>query len=271
MRRCRPALGTFVEVAILDDAADVDRAAAFDAAFAAIARVGSRMSYHDPGSDLSSINRDGHRRAVAVDPWTFDLLVAARELFRRSGGAFDCTVAPLLVERGVLPPTPVDVDPEATFADVLLDDDARTVRCRVPLAIDLGGIAKGFAVDRAIEALAAHGVASAVVEAGGDLRVLGSRAVPVHVRDGSAAPAFAGMLADGACATSRRGLDAGGAGRAPALLVDARARRVVAGRGICSVVAPTCLVADALTKVAASLGADGDALLASFDAVRLPH
>ncbi len=180
IRRCRPALGTFVEVSILDDDAMPD-APAFDAAFAAIARVERRMSYHDAASDLSRINREAHRRPVAVDAWTFDVLVAARDLFRRSDGAFDCTVAPLLVARGVLPPTGVDVDPDATFDDVLLDDDARTVRHRVPLAIDLGGIAKGFAVDRAIDALAAHGVTSAVVDAGGDLRVLGTRPVPIHV------------------------------------------------------------------------------------------
>ncbi len=230
------------------------------------------MSFHDPGSDLSSINRDAHRRAVAVDPWTFDVLVAARELFRRSGGAFDCTVAPLLVERGVLPPTPVDVDPEATFADVLLDDDARTVRCRVPLAIDLGGIAKGFAVDRAIDALAAHGVASAVVNAGGDLRVLGvARGADPRPRRRRRRPRSPG------CSPTARARRRGAASM-PA--VPAARRRCSSTRAraasspaaaICSVVAPTCLVADALTKVAASLGADGDALLASFDAVRLSH
>lgn len=270
IRRCRPALGTFVEVSILDDDAMPD-APAFDAAFAAIARVERRMSYHDAASDLSRINREAHRRPVAVDAWTFDVLVAARDLFRRSDGAFDCTVAPLLVARGVLPPTGVDVDPDATFDDVLLDDDARTVRHRVPLAIDLGGIAKGCAVDRAIDALAAHGVTSAVVDAGGDLRVLGTRPVPIHVRGVDAAPAYAGTLADGACATSQAGSAGRGPRRAPAALVDARTRRVVARSRAFSVLAPTCLVADALTKVAATMGSDGDALLASFGAIPLRH
>ncbi len=157
------------------------------------------------------------------------------------------------------------------FGDVLLDSRSLTVRFRVPLIVDLGGIAKGFAVDRAIDALAAHGVTGGVVNAGGDLRVFGSRAVPIHVRGLDGRLAHAGDLADGACATSIGGSGGGGPARVPAALVDARARRLVDDARVFTVVAPTCLVADALTKVVATGGADVDALLASFGAAASFH
>src|SRR5258708_22076766 len=88
------------------------------------------------------------------------------------------------------------------MAAVRIRSDNR-VAFDTPLALDLGGIAKGFAVDRAVAVLRRHGIRAAVVNAGGDLRAIGP-AVPIHLRDpvDPSVVRFAGMLQDGAIATS---------------------------------------------------------------------
>jgi thiamine biosynthesis lipoprotein len=131
------------------------------------------------------------------------------------------------------------------------------VRFHRPLRIDLGGIAKGYAVDRACEALRAHGVVSALVNAGGDLRVVGSTPWPVAVRH-PARPAQRLPLceiADGALATSAAYFLPMSAGRRARALVDGRTRGLREWHGSVSVTAATCLRADALTKVVGLLGA----------------
>lgn len=200
LARCRPLLGTFVtlEVGPAEGAS-----AAVDAAFAAIARVQAKMSAHDPTSDLARIAREGLDGLVGVDPWTFEILVATRELFFESMGAIDPAVGGRLAQLGFLPPiaglpTP---DPRADFSDVVLKDGK--VGLYRPLRLDLGGLAKGFAVDRAVEVLRAAGIADGIVNAGGDLRTWGRpRVVGIRHPAQPHAVALALEISDGALATS---------------------------------------------------------------------
>jgi len=89
-------------------------------------------------------------------------------------GAFDITVAPRLIKSGLLPRHgPVSSLVEAgTWEDILMHDES-LVALKQSLQIDLGGIAKGFAVDKAVDYLGTLGLTGAIVNAGGDLRVLG--------------------------------------------------------------------------------------------------
>ena len=178
--RARIALGTLVEIALPAGEATEAR---FAAGFAAIAHVHRCMSAHDPASDLARIARDAHRWPVRVDPATYAVLTLALDLWRETGGAFDVTVAPALAREGLLPSDAFS--PRAacgrTAALELLDDDR--VRASESVAIDLGGIAKGYAVDRAVDALRTSGASSGIVNAGGDLRVFGMNVwFPVRVR-----------------------------------------------------------------------------------------
>ncbi len=266
IRRCRPLLGTFVEV----QASGPGRTkleAAVERAFAAVVRVERRMSYFDPKSDLSRLHRGAAYGMVEIDPWTDRVLAEAHRLSELSVGAFDVTVAGRLFREGFLPlpegaPRP---DPEATAWDIVRENGR--VHFRRPLLIDLGGIAKGFAVDRAIEALGLAGVESAVVNAGGDLRSIGPTPFRVAVRrpDAPAVAAFEVLLSNSALATSgtyfsRRDLD----GASP--LVRPVHERLVGELVSVSVVAPTCLEADALTKVVLARGPRASECLDVLDA-----
>jgi FAD:protein FMN transferase len=102
VRRARPLLGTFVEIAV-SGASPEGMDAAVDAAFDAVATVHGLMSFHDDGSDVSRLNREAFAGPVTVHPWTFEVLAAALDLHRRSAGVFDVAVAPVLQELGLLP------------------------------------------------------------------------------------------------------------------------------------------------------------------------
>jgi FAD:protein FMN transferase len=176
---------------------------------------------------------------------------------RATDGLFDCAIASELVRWTLLPDHRRPFGPlaePATMAAVRLLPDNR-VAFDAQLALDLGGIAKGFAVDRAVAVLRRHSIRAAVVKAGGDLRAIGP-AIPVHLRDpvDPSAVRFAGMLQNGAIATSSAAatLTRFGAGQVSAL-VRARTRQPIVDCNAYSVIAGTCMVADALTKVLAQL------------------
>jgi len=255
VRRARPLLGTYVEIEAHGFAAS-GLETAVNAAFDAVAKVHRLMSFHESGSDISRLNRGARHEPVAVHPWTAAVLRRAQTIFAATDGLFDCAVGYELVQAGALPAHgPAHISP-GTFAAVELLAGHK-VRLTANIAIDLGGIAKGFAVDRAIATLRALGVREAVVNAGGDMRVMGRRPHPIFIRCPNAGGRLvkAGLLQNGAVATS-----------SAAATVSRPAAAAASDRGTCpcdpraySVVAPTCAVADALTKVLVQVG-DAEAL-----------
>ena len=245
-RQCRPALGTFVEIALRAEVADD---AVFDAAYASIAAVERQMSFHDPDSILSRINRAVPGELVVLPALTQTVVRAALAVHAATGGLFDCGVGHELVRRGLLP----DAGARSTggLAAVQLVDDCLIVHAAV--CLDLGGIAKGFAVDQAIETIVAAGVPSCIVNAGGDLRVTGPHPAPVAVRDPSAPGSLVpfGEMLDGAVATSAPYYSRQGEGlEASCALFDPAGVALIAPRSY-TVIAPTCMIADALTKAVA--------------------
>ncbi len=222
------------------------------------------MSAHDPASDLARIARQAHLRAVTVDPDTHAVLELALRLARESSGLFDISVAPVFARRGLLPAHAAGDGAGCRRTQALRLETGCRVRAAVPVALDLGGIAKGYAVDRAVAALRAAGAGAGLVNAGGDLRVFGCDAwMPMRVRH-PANPALAVSLLEGrdiAVATSAdyfRGAVGG--------LVDPRSRRLRGFGGSVTVAAPTCAIADALTKVVALDRARAAAILARHGA-----
>jgi len=270
----RPLLGTFVTIGVRG----LERApaeAAIAKGFAAIERVHSLMSFHSADSDLARVNRAASGRCVRVAPETFAVLELAHTVSKFSSGVFDVTVAPLLVARGILPPpaqTDANVftsnarppDPEACWSDVLLEPPD-TVRIRRPLWIDLGGIAKGFAVDLAASEMALAETASWQINAGGDLRVGGPTtqlialkvpvlASPTLTRDMRPFIELQnGSLASSACSET------------PVHFLG-QDHAVIVAPGFVSVVAKQCAIADALTKVVLAKGKQSESVLAAFDA-----
>lgn len=261
--RARPLLGTLVEIrARAPCAARAERAVRL--AFAAVERVQARMSFFESGSDVSRLNRRALHRSVRVARSTYRVLRHAHALHAASGGLFDIAMAAELVRGGWLPrPAKGPSRSTATTAAIALLP-GRRVRFRRPLLIDLGGIAKGFAVDQAIAALRRAGATGATVNAGGDLRAFGRSGQPVHVRLPRAPGTLVagGTIRAGAVATSghyfaRRRLRDGW--RAP--ICDPRSRRFAGEVRSVTVFARECWLADALCKVVWLGGPDALPLL----------
>src|SRR5215468_1713923 len=110
IRRARPLLGTFVEIAAVGQTFDAAEAAV-EAAFSAVATAHRLMSFHETDSDVSRLNRSAASGAVRVHDWTYQVLEAACDLRRRSGGMFDISVATALQRLGLLPGVPAFSSP----------------------------------------------------------------------------------------------------------------------------------------------------------------
>jgi len=231
-RRARPLLGTLVEVR-----AEAPEAA-LDAAFDAVAQVQRLMSFHDAASDVRAIARARAGDRVRVHGHTAAVLRRAQAWARASGGAFDAGCAPRAVAAGWLPAPADAAAPGALPFEDALVLAGREVLVRAPVWLDFGGIAKGYAVDRAVAALRRAGVRSGTVNAGGDLRVFGAREETVVVRSPFDAAELwpVAALRDAACATSASGA------------VAARTPAPETPRSV-TVFAPTACAADALTKI----------------------
>jgi thiamine biosynthesis lipoprotein len=270
--RARPLLGTFVEIAA-EGAATAQVEGGIEAAFAAVKRVHERMSFHDAGSDVWRLNGARPGETVVVADWTYRVLEMALDLQRRSDGRFNIAIASALQLIGLLPSTPHAslATAPATCTLALLGDN-RVRLCGSAGKIDLGGIAKGFAVDRAVDALREHGIAAGIVNAGGDLAAFGPDAQIVAVRDprdpgramcdvpvNNAALASSGLLFDPVEAFT-----------APySAIIDPLTCQPV--NAICgaTVRASCCWLADALTKVVMVAGTAASEVLDYYEASAL--
>lgn len=174
-------MGTRVAVELWAD--DVALAArAMQAVIDEMHRTDRLMSTYKPESQLSQVNAHAHERPVRVDADILDVVERGLEMSRLSGGAFDITYASvgyLYDYRAHQRPSEAqiaDALPGVDWRQVQVDRAAGTIRFLRPgVRIDLGGIAKGYAVDRSVERLRALGIRHAMVNAGGDTRLLGDR------------------------------------------------------------------------------------------------
>jgi thiamine biosynthesis lipoprotein len=231
-RRLRVALGTFVAIEAQAPCA-ATALAGVEAGFAAVADVDARMHPESEGSDVRRINSAAPGTHTVVHESTWQVLALSQRFHAITDGIFD----PCLPERpGRLG------DLELSRADGA--PASRWVSCHAPLALDLGGIAKGYAVDRAIEALVAAGCSAGLVNAGGDLRLFGARRERILLRrgDGSCEPL---TLANTALAVSEARAERRPPGHRGYYV---RGRAAAAQCEYVAVLASAAVLADALSK-----------------------
>ncbi|AQV92852.1 hypothetical protein BJN34_02965 [Cupriavidus necator] len=265
LRRARPLLGTLVEI----EARGAGAALALAAAFAAVEQVHQLMSRHSPASDIGRVNAAPVGVPVRVDARTLRVLELAAALHAASEGAFDCAYG------GAADVEP-DVEPDRARDHPSWSIEGETVLRHGPAPLDLGGIAKGYAVDCAIEAaraaLAGDTLGYLLVNAGGDMRHAGAVPAQVALRD-PGAPArtvLAWTLRNAAIASSAVGGLAPARGQAPRIAGRPGSAPLPASAGA-SVLAPSCMLADALTKVVLAAGAPRHPLLARLGACTLVY
>lgn len=256
LNRCKPLLGTYVEVSIEADLSEDDLLDLSIEAFDAINDVHNLLGFHNPQSELSKVNRLAASECVAVSTSMREVLKAALMISHASNGLFDVTVAPTLIRQGSLPNLHQDsiVCGAGNWQSIELTDDG--VHFLNPVLIDLGGIAKGYAVDQAIKRVLRGPHAQDIditVNAGGDLYMSQwqERSVAVRLPDSPNShldlPMLAPAVATSACYFSDA---AGDDGRRQSVMIDPRKATAVDNTYSVSVYAQSCIIADALTKLA---------------------
>ncbi|MEX0819039.1 MAG: FAD:protein FMN transferase [Pirellulaceae bacterium] len=244
---------------------------ALAAGFDRIAELNRVMSDYDPDSELSKLSRTSPTKTpVPTSEDLFEVLSEADSLSRRTEGAFDVTVGPLTKlwrrarRRGEFPAADLLQAARAAtgYEHLRLDPQARSAELLVlNMRLDLGGIAKGFAADEALRAMAALGVTRAIVNAGGD--IVAGEAPPGETgwRVGVATLTRAGppsrFLRIANCAVATSG-DAWQFAEIDGVrythLLDPRTGLGLTARSGVTIIAPTGIIADSLASAVSVLG-----------------
>jgi len=253
--RSRPLLGTFVDIQVCDDQMPEHLLSELaELAFGRIARVQALMNFHDPSSELSRLNACGHLHPLPINEWTRQVIAEAVRIGKASEGVFDITVSPTPVRAGSAPAHTAriaDEDEHFSFRDILLHEDGR-VSFKRPLQLDLGTVARGYAIDKAAEILTDAGVKSAVINAGGDIRFIGERPGIVSLRDPAGrsermlvTPVTAPAVSTSPAYFANRLLH----WRKTSHIMHPHTKKRMCSNVSVSVFAQTCVQADALAKV----------------------
>jgi thiamine biosynthesis lipoprotein len=242
------------------------------AAFRRIKQLNAMLSDYDPESELMRLSRTaGSGQAVKVSPELLLLLSRSKELWRRSDGAFDVTVGPVVRlwrrarRDGRLPDAAALAEARRAVGSQFLKIDVKggTVELAQPgMRLDLGAIAKGYAADEALRVLKEHGVSRALVDASGDLAVgdpppgrQGWRiaVAPLDRKDRGPRPSL--VIANGAVATSGdayQHVEIGGVRYSH--IVDPKTGLGLTTSSSVTVIAPDGMTADALASAVSVLG-----------------
>ncbi|MFC1652639.1 FAD:protein FMN transferase [Planctomycetota bacterium] len=178
----RPIMGTFARILVVAPNRPT-ALACIEAGFAQQQQVDGLMSTYRPDSEISIVNEEAYQRPVPVSPATFTVLQKAIEISRLSQGRFDVTVGPLIAlwrsaADANTPPLEEAISQARAsvgWEKLILDPNTSTIRFTVAnMKIDLGGIAKGYAIDRAVTAMRAAGGLGGMVDIGGDICCFGT-------------------------------------------------------------------------------------------------
>ncbi len=270
-RRCEAMMGTTCTLAVVVPLGERDEAARLlSRTEKALREVEARMSRWLDDSEISRLNAAESNRLVELSPSTLDVLRAARAAHRATGGAFDATCGPVLqlwreaAQQGRSPDQQrLDAARSATGWGNLELTDRGALKHNAQTSVDLGGMAKGYAIDRAAELLRAEGVEGAMVDVGGDVACFGrpprERAWRVQIQN----PFGPGVLLE--LRLSERAVCTSGnyarffeiAGRRQSHIIDPRSGRPVKGVASATVVAPDAMTADIWATALSVLGPEG--------------
>ena len=265
----RPLMGMAFRIVVYADAKPLAKRAS-DAAFDHVAVLNKIMSDYDPSSELSKLSDlAGSGKAARISDDLYRVLDAGQALATNSAGAFDMTAgaATQLWRRARrikrMPPEYVieNAIKASGYRAFKLDGDAKTAELTKPgVRLDLGGIAKGYALDESLKVLHKHGLRQALVSAGGDIAAgdappgkPGWKIALLGLKENAAAEFI--WVSNGAVATSGDlfqvlELD----GKRHSHIVDPRTARAITEQRLVHVLAPTAMQADSLATAISVLG-----------------
>ena len=245
LTRIKPILGTYVSISITADTTREKLIEVTEAGYKEIYRIHELMSFHEPTSEITKLNLSALKKPIQISNDTLQVINSALELSKTTNGIFDISCANAMVKQKRLPDHGFKFSKESNWNDIQLESNK--IFFTRPLIIDVSGLAKGFAVDKAykrIEVLLAEYTdkIQICINAGGDLKQTPWQNHKVKIRGTGKSP-----VSDH-CIEMRDSSMATSSGEHGSLIIKD-------GKNICkksksvTVFAPSCMVADALTKV----------------------
>lgn len=280
-------MGTSYHITVVDVPADVNRAQLQFLVDGALSAVNREMSTYIDGSELMRFNRGPVGESVSASEHLAEVVALSLDIHRRSGGAFDITVGPLVNLWGFGPDPdrediPTDKDIQARLKQVGSDalaverNPAGISRSR-PVELDLSAIAKGHGVDRVALLLEGQGIRNYLVEIGGELRTLGKNPGGSDWRIGVESPKPGGRAVQQPIAVSGKSVATSGDyrnyyerdGVRYSHIIDPRTGRPIRHKtASVTVIADTCAEADGWATALNVL--DADAALALAERENIP-
>ena len=178
-KKSMPLMDTIVSITVVSDSKEIAEKA-MEEAFGKIDSFGYLINFYSEKSELSEINRNAGIRKTRVSPETLDVIEKAFLASEKSLGAFDPTIGPIVklwdfAEKKM--PSDKEIKhalPLVNYRDIIIDRNASTVMLsKKGMMLDLGGIAKGYAADMAVDSLMKKGIQSGLVSIAGDIRTFG--------------------------------------------------------------------------------------------------
>ncbi|RUM91622.1 MAG: hypothetical protein DSZ27_06200 [Thiomicrospira sp.] len=242
VKRMKPLLGTFVEVGAY---INHQEESVLNHIFNKIETIHDQMSFHNPNSALSTLNNSPNKWVNLPDE-TLSVICKSKQLSLDSNHLFNCTLGGYLVDKGVLPNHFAhSFQSSGKASDIEIQ--THQARLTAPVLISLDGIAKGYAVDQAINVMKQHNIVAGWVNAGGDLKVFGDVTLPISQRQNETNIQPLTHLNNQALASSEIHLHS--TPRFPGQIIDSTGRQPQPG--VISVIAEDAWLADGLTKVLA--------------------
>ena len=259
LTRCKPLLGTFVEVSVDAALADLELLSISNTIFDRISYIEKKMSYYQLGSELHYLNKYAHQTPLQLSNEMATVLEFCLDLSQLTDGLFDITVTPKLINKGLLPNHGLSFDETGSWQDISIEN--KTVFFEKSLIIELGGVAKGFAVDEALKVVNKPDI-DMVVNAGGDLKMSPwqGKNVAVRIPGKSVDHSHTIIMKNAALATSGHYF----LEQKPAITHPKQSINLDLKQSV-SVFASSCMLADALTKIAV-LCDDYEPIFSMFDA-----
>jgi FAD:protein FMN transferase len=180
-KETRQSMYTVVTITVVSSAEDQAQKA-INASFNELERLAALLNFYSDASELSAINREAGGKPVRVSKETIDIIKKSIFVSEMTEGVFDITVGPLVklwdIRNEVIPDKQAIEEKQKIvgYKNIVVDDAASTVFLKKKgTQMDLGGIIKGYAVDKVVDVLHANGIRSAVVAVGGEVRMLGRK------------------------------------------------------------------------------------------------
>lgn len=265
-------MGTSCRILAVADPEDEAAAqGAVSAAVAEIRRLEGLLSTWIDGSEMSRLNAAPAGLPLEMSEESLTVLRASFEAYRETGGAFDITCKPLIelwregAKENELPTTgAIEYTRELSQREHFEIRDSGVVKSQASARVDLGGVAKGYAIDRAIEVLQDAGLSGGLVDIGGDLRVFGKSpeggSWPVQIRSPFTSEGVLATIAVTDAAVCTSGSYARFSeieGQRYSHIIDPRTGMPADGLPSVTVVAPTAMRADIWATAISVLGNEG--------------